>query len=214
MAHEIAVFLNDEGKTCRLTELGYVMIYTRKMGEWKEAGKKDFTLTGVRSMTELREKMEELTDFLADCKIFVVAKVSGIALNILEQAQFRIWEWKGRPLDFLDTIRLQGESDLLANNENSIGDIRDTVSEAKFTETSPGSYAVSLKEIQENNSSITSKQALLPFLKKGKFDTLEIICNHVPQWLESELMALNQTMQVERKAEGLVKVSLKKAVVS
>lgn len=54
-----------------------------------------------------------------------------------------------------------------------------------------GRYQISLKEIQEGNTGITTKQALLPFIRKGEFYELEVLCSHVPPWLEAELAAGN-----------------------
>lgn len=65
---------------------------------------------------------------------------------------------------------------------------------------------VIIKDIQEKDLGITSKQALLPFLKKGGFKTLEATFNHLPPWLEQELVMHNLKQQVLEEGEGLVKI--------
>jgi hypothetical protein len=35
----------------------------------------------------------------------------------------------------------------------------------------------------------------MPFLQQGNFHSLEIICHHLPQWLEGEALARNYTLK-------------------
>jgi len=65
-------------------------------------------------------------------------------------------------------------------------------------ETSAGCYRISLKEIQESNTGFTSKQVLLPFLHKGIFYSLEILCSHVPPWLQAELSSNNFSGEIKK----------------
>ncbi len=62
----------------------------------------------------------------------------------------------------------------------------------------PGFFHTDLREVMKGNTSYNSKQILLPFIKKRKFGSLEIICDHVPKWLENEQTELNIKLSVEK----------------
>jgi Fe-only nitrogenase accessory protein AnfO len=207
MPHDIAVFLDKEGKTTCLTEQGRITVFTRKQGKWNLSREKEFTLQDVQGMTDFRVKMEELLEFLAECKILVGLKINGIPSVLLDKAKCKIWEYEGEPLEFLDTILKLEEEVLVCSND----DTQDQAIEKPFfIEISPGNYYVSVKEIQENNNRITTKQVLQPFMRQGQFHTLEIICNHVPQWLEGVVLTGSYAMQISKQEEDLVKVVLSK----
>ncbi|MDA8213485.1 MAG: nitrogenase, partial [Clostridia bacterium] len=61
-----------------------------------------------------------------------------------------------------------------------------------------------------NNLGVTSKQVLLPFLRKGKFYSLEVICSHLPPWLEAELMSGNLTSSVAKISSNELRVIIAK----
>ena len=46
-----------------------------------------------------------------------------------------------------------------------------------------GYYLIDLNELQFTKPELTSKKAIIPFLDKFEFDTLEVICCHIPPWL-------------------------------
>jgi len=58
-------------------------------------------------------------------------------------------------------------------------------------------------EVQRKNDSMNSKDILVPFFEKNKFVELEIICLHIPKWIERELVNLNFTVKTEMRKNGL-----------
>jgi hypothetical protein len=50
--------------------------------------------------------------------------------------------------------------------------------------------------LQQVNQNITSKKALLPFLREETFYELEIIFSHIPAWFDNEIKALNMESDV------------------
>lgn len=85
MAHEIAVILDKSGNTATLSVQGKVVLFSRKMGEWKISRVREFTLSDVQGMSDLRCKMDELKEFLGDCSNFVALKMEGLPGSILEK---------------------------------------------------------------------------------------------------------------------------------
>jgi len=205
MPKEIAVYLGENGETASLNEKGKIVVYRKNLGEWKVTREKDLGLGQKLGLKELRQKMDELIEFLAECKIIVGASVVGVPYFALEKADFSVWEFEGRPAEFLDYI-LDKEEEAQMQKENQ----QETNIIPFPVETANGCYKISLKEIQQNNSGITSKQVLMPFLRKGKFYSLEVLCNHVPPWLEAELMSSNLTGFTEKISHNEIKITIAK----
>lgn len=205
MAKEIAVFVGPDGSTASLSEVGKVVVFQRKQGRWNKLKEKDFTLANSRGIRGLREKMGQLLAFLDTCKVFTGLSVVGVPYFELEKAGCSIWEFEGNPLDFLDYIFEQEEAEKLELKE-----ARNSSAEIKPVERSAGCYFISLKDVQNNNLGITSKQALLPFLRKGGFYELEVLCDHMPPWLEVELQVSGLSGCTEKLESGEIKVTITK----
>lgn len=203
MAKDIAVFVGEKGETASLYEKGQITVYQKRLGKWSRQREKEFYLDKCMGMKNLREKMAEALDFLADCKIFVGLSVTGVPYFELEKSLFSVWEFEGKPMEFLDYILEEEEGK--PDQEFDEGK-----NNSKFTpvETSSGCYRISLSEIQEKGIGVTSKQALLPFLRKGVFYSLEVVCKHVPPWLQAELHDGNFFGEIEETSSGEVKIMI------
>jgi len=186
-------------------EQGRIVVYRRHLDTWRELREKPFFIDKTGGIKELRQKMREVLEFLNDCNIFAALSVVGVPYYELEKAQCRVWEFEGSPPEFLDHI-LETEEAVL--KQSAAGENNNTP--LAPTETSAGCYHISLKEIQTNNSKVTSKQAILPFLRKGAFYSLEILCKHVPPWLEAEILQGNLVGKSERTGENEVRVIITK----
>lgn len=192
MAKDIAVYVDDMGNTAPINSNGKVVVYRRNADNWNVTKELKVTFDKSKGVKELRKKMDEIIVFLEGCKIFLAHTVMGIAYFSLEKAGFSIWEYEGEPLDFLNYIL---EKEEVTENELPVT-TQGVIPLPKFL--GNGMYSVSIKEIQESNSNITSKNVLLPFLRKEKFYSLEVICNHVPLWLESEMLNLNYKFNTQK----------------
>ncbi len=49
-----------------------------------------------------------------------------------------------------------------------------------------GRFTISIKEIQGNHPEVSSRMVLQEFIRTGAFIELEIVCDHVPPWIEVE----------------------------
>jgi Fe-only nitrogenase accessory protein AnfO len=181
MGAEIAVHLGESGHTASLYQKGKIAVYRKNMGRWTLLREMDFTLDSGLGLREAREKMREVTAFLDGCHVFVGLNVSGVPYFELEKSGIGVWEFEGTPLSFLDSILEKEEADQVFR------DSREKAALPVPEEISGGCYRISIKKIQEENSGITSKQVLLPFIRRGGFYSLEILCSHVPPWLEAEI---------------------------
>jgi len=186
MPDDIAVYIGEDGRTAPLLGRGRLAVYRKEQSCWTILKEKEFPLSRTPGLPELRKIMTNMRDFLGECKIFVGLSITGVPYFELEKGGFSVWEYEGNPLSFLDHI-LAEEKDL---------QMRRAAGERGVNQVAPvavadGRYRISLIDIQEGNTGITTKQALLPFIRKGEFYELEVLCSHVPPWLDAELEAGN-----------------------
>jgi len=203
MTKKIAVYVGAGGETSSLYEKGKVVLYSKKPGRWEVLKEKEFSPGRHLNMQELRHNMAEILEFIGDGRIFVGLSVTGIPYFELEKSGFSVWEFQGKPLDYLDYVLEKEEEE---TNKKIYGG--ETLKPPAPVEISDGCYRISIKEIQENNHGVTSKQALLPFLRHGEFYSLQILCNHVPPWLESELLAGSLNGLIEQIDKDSVRVTI------
>jgi len=194
MAQEIAVCIGDNGATSSLNEGRVIVIYQKKQGSWQVSRKKEISLDRQGGMAGLRLQMAEIGLFLGSCKVFVGWAVVGVPYFELEKIQCSIWEFEGAPLAFLDYVLAQEENKLASSQAEPSNAIPVPI------ERENGDFYISIKEVQENGSGITSKQVLMNVLREAKFFSLEILCNHIPPWLEVELKDSKLVGRVEKKS--------------
>ncbi|MCL4442015.1 MAG: nitrogenase [Firmicutes bacterium] len=202
MANNIAVFLGEKDETASLGEPGRVVIYSKSEGCWSNLREKALLINTPGGLKELRHKTAELMEFLGDVKVFVAGSITGIPYYELEKAGFSLWEFAGRPDQFLDYVLEQEEE----NAQQPVATGEHTNAPLTPVESGDGRYYISLTEIQESSGGVTSKQVLRPFLRKGEFYELEIDCKHVPPWLEAEMTVGSLTGKITRMGNAQFKV--------
>ncbi len=177
----ITVFTGRDGTTASLLQPGKLIFYCWEKDSWNSIRERDFYLNNDDGIPQLRRKMEEVLEFMGDCKTFVGSAVIGLPYFILEKAGCSIWEFPGKPAAFLDQILAEENH---ASCEQT-GRGKENTPPAP-EEIAPGCYRISLLDIQTKNPGITSKQVLIPFLAQTRFYSLEIHCRHIPPWLENK----------------------------
>lgn len=194
MALDIAVCIGEDGVTSSLYEGSKLVIYQKKQGSWEIGRETVMTLDQKGGMGGLRRQMAEIGLFLDQCKIFVGRAIVGMPYFELEKMQCSIWEFEGEPLTFLDYI-LSKEEEKLAESQLVVPQAIPVPIKKEH-----GEYYISIKEIQEMGSGITSKQVLMAFLRQGNFYSLEVLCNHIPPWLEADLKDGPLVGRIEKKS--------------
>ncbi|MFA5384524.1 MAG: Fe-only nitrogenase accessory AnfO family protein [Eubacteriales bacterium] len=196
MSKDIAVCIGENGEIASMYEQSKIVVYSKSRDKWNVVKEKDFVLEKSLSIKELRKKMAHLLEFLNGCKIFVGLSIIGIPYFELEKSLFSIWEFKGKPEEILEYV-LKKEEELEKEIEKEASHEENSIQYIPVEITS-GCYYISIKEIQENDTGVTTKQALLPFLKKAEFHSLEVRCSHVPPWLEAEIAIGSVSGEVEK----------------
>lgn len=203
MTREIAVLVGTAGGTISLYEPGVLEVYQKKQRVWQIVRKIEYALDRNQGLVALRKQIETIIAWLGDCRIIVGSEFSGVPYYELEKAGFSVWEFSGDRLGLLDYVYDQEEQALLAQvaqpQQNIIPLPQDLGN---------GCYRISIKEIQENGGGISSKQVLLPFMRQRKFYSFEVICGHVPPWLEGELATSGMEYTVEKVENNVMKVTI------
>lgn len=194
MALDIAVCIGEDGVTSSLYEGSKLVIYQKQQGSWEVGRETVMTLDQKGGMGGLRRQMAEIGLFLDQCKIFVGRAIVGMPYFELEKMECSIWEFEGEPLTFLDYV-LSKEEEKLAESQLLVPQAVPVPIEKEN-----GEYYISIKDIQEMGSGITSKQVLMSFLRQGNFYSLEVLCNHIPPWLEADLKDGPLVGRIEKKS--------------
>lgn len=180
----VSVFINSKGITATPTEEGFVKIYNYDTDTkvWEASENFEFSLLNSSSIPEMRKTILDLVQKLGNCRIFIARSVVGQLYSVLEANRFHIYEVDGKPEQFLDSILTYEEEEAKC-------------SATEFTEPQipcpqktdvPGTYTINLKNALNSTPGLSSKKILLPFLASGNFKVLEIICDHIPKWFDSE----------------------------
>lgn len=186
---EIAVLIDPEGKTSGFENNGNLCIYSKENDIWVKTRFMEHDLQNITNGDMLRERIRGICDWLKDCKLIVVKRIRGIHYLAFEERQVSMLEIAGKPEEFLDDIKECWQHQRTSQKV--------PLEHKAIYEQQPGIFHTDLREVMKGGTSYSSKQILLPFLKNRKYESLEIICDHVPKWLEKGLTELNILISVE-----------------
>ncbi|MGD9156446.1 MAG: Fe-only nitrogenase accessory protein AnfO [Bacillota bacterium] len=195
----IAVMVDSGEQAISFDETGFVKLYGNRSGMWKVTKEMVFGINDLLSIAEIRERIRKMVKALAGCRIFVAAEVTGVPYAILEGMGFNIWKIQGAPAKFLDYIAANEA------RQKSVA-LRPAEKPAPVETERKGCYFIDLKTLLEKDSTLTSKQVLLPFLQNVDFKELEVICGHVPLWFAKEFPRLKLNTTTEQLAADWCKV--------
>lgn len=204
MGKTIAVHVGTSGETADFNHAGILRLYERRQGNWQASREQCFALRQDKGLHGMRQQMAELISSLGECKILVARAISGVPYYELERAGLSLWEYNGRPADFLDQI--------LQQEEETAQETRKPVVIPVAKEIENGCFQISIKEIQESDSGVTSKQILLPLLQQTAWYQMSIHCNHIPPWLEGEAMLKGYRYEIQKRGPGDLLLLLRKTV--
>ena len=205
MINQIAVLINKDGKTGTIYEQGMVVVYEKVDENWEVKNKIIFNINTLGGMSAVRDRVVLIIESIGNCRIFLGKLVEGIPHSILKKYGFTIAEADGSPEEFLDELLEM----VIRNKEKAAK--RKPLAKTSIEPVAldgEGRYFIDLEKVQKDNPNISSKKALLPFLKDKPFYELKILCNHVPKWLESELESLNMKLEIERKGGNELEVKV------
>ena len=202
MAEEIAVILGEDGTTGTPGEPGVLAVYAQEAGTWKRVREMPLAVDPAQGLKGLRKMAAGILSHLGNCRIVVTRSASGALYFELEKARCALWEIAGRPEEFLDQVWADEEKERAAARTPAAAGI------PKPIEKTPGNFFISIKEVQGKRPDLSSKQVLQQFIQCGGFLNLEIVCSHVPPWIEIEAERRGYTLETEQLGKDSVKVRL------
>lgn len=196
MHKEIAVYVNRLGSIADLNDAGAIKIFSKNCDKWTVVRELFLKFHSIESKNEIRLDIINVADILGNCKIFVAKGLPDLIFTMLNSMGLSIWKMDGGIIEILDYVLEKEEKE-----EEELKIINDSIFNHKKQIRGPvemgnnGYYIFNLKELQEHNSGVTSKQALKPFLKNENFSELIVTCSHIPQWVEQESKELDFDFQ-------------------
>jgi len=184
---KISVVESNNQKTSSIFEPGFNAIYEEEGGEWKVLNRFDNKVCNAKDIAMVRMAVADTIKQLDNVKIVVASEIPGIAFGIFEVAGFEIFLVEKNRFDALDSVKKEmGEIIEKQQEKTSKFDIM------QFLEpgTNKGDFCLNMEKILSKNPQLTSKKILLPYLKNGEFNRLDVICSHIPKWFTTNLRVL------------------------
>jgi Fe-only nitrogenase accessory protein AnfO len=207
---KIAVYVSTTGVTDSIKEKGTVRIYAKNINSWIITKEIPCCIDFSAGLPEARKEITKLLHNITDCSIFAAAEISGQLYYLLEANGYSSYETEGEPEQYLDSI-LEAEQE-----EASTRMSKDSASTAKIIQPEPtgqpGVYSINLRRALVMNPSLSSKMILKPFLFENKFDVLEVLCDHVPRWFETDLNVLGLNLMINHLCENEYKITITRKV--
>jgi len=176
---KIAVVENNNQKTSSIFEPGFIAIYEEESGEWRVLNRFENETCNAKGIAAVRMAVADTIKQLGDVKIVLASEIPGIAFGTFQAAGFEIFLVENNTLDILDSVKKEMLEVIEERKEKPREfDIM------QFLEpgTNKGDFCLNIEEILLKNPELTSKKILIPYLKKGEFNRLDVICSHIPKW--------------------------------
>jgi Fe-only nitrogenase accessory protein AnfO len=209
---QIAILLDQHGAAARFSDGGTIYVFEKHDETWISERKLDFLNQNCTSMSELRRYMFSIVQWLGDCKVFAAQLSTGYYRVILEGYGIGLWSVEGIPQHFITQIESFYQNN---TNRETINETHSKNQELTINERQrliipiphkTGFYRVDLRDVTAHKTTLNSKELLLPFFKETPFRQLEIICDHVPRWFQSELSNLGLWANVESSDNEQMKI--------
>jgi TusA-related sulfurtransferase len=202
---KIAVFTNKDSQICDFFDAECFLIFERGETEakWKTISKSDFKKIIPSNPALTRKNTEALLPLIDGCDILAGGTLVGIPFSVFDRSRFHIFEIGAINDEIFDGIIEElRDADAAAAAKEKI------IREAKPVETStPGVYFLDLIALQKECPEVTSKKAMMDFLKDTPFLELQLVCKHIPPWIENN-GAYN--VQVTSDKDGTVQATITK----
>ncbi|MDR0918083.1 MAG: hypothetical protein LBM93_02370 [Oscillospiraceae bacterium] len=178
---KIAVLKDCDGNISEFFNAVCFDIYEKKTDTWSVINKISFPKIEPNIPKILRKNTEELLSTVTDCSVIASKGLRGIPYSVFDMAGFHIFEIQEINSEILDEIVDDVRSANITKTEN-----KEIITSSFPTETAvAGVYELDLVALQEKFPEISSKKALLDFMNNTPFMYLNLICKHIPPWIEN-----------------------------
>ncbi|AKB54832.1 MULTISPECIES: Fe-only nitrogenase accessory protein AnfO [Methanosarcina] len=181
---KIAVVENENQKASSIFEPGFIAIYEEDGGEWKVLTRFENQVCNAKGMAAVRASVADTIKQLGDVKVIVASEIPGIASGTFQAASFDIFLVEGNVLDLLDSIKKEM---LETIEERQKEPPKFDITQFLEPGVNKGDFSINIEDIMFKNPDLTSKKILIPYLKNGEFNRLDVICSHIPKWFVTNL---------------------------
>ncbi|AKB18226.1 AnfO protein, required for Mo- and V-independent nitrogenase [Methanosarcina sp. WWM596] len=181
---KIAVVENDNQQTSSIFKPGFIAVYEEDGGEWKVLNRFENQVFNAKGMAAVRTAVADTVKQLGDVKVVVASEIPGIASGTFQAAGFDIFLVESGVLDVLDSIKKEMLEAIEKRQEEPC---KFDIMEFLEPGVNKGDFSINIEEIMFKNPDLTSKRILIPYLKNGEFNRLDVVCSHTPKWFVTDL---------------------------
>ena len=179
--NNIAVFTNGDSNLCDFFEAERFLIFEHSKSGWTKTGEVDFERVVPSAPAITRKNTEALLPLVQGCNILAGGALVGIPFSVFDRAGLHIFE-----IGEIDSNLFDGIAEDLKNANAEAAAKEAIIRDAKPIETStPGVYFLDLVALQRECPEISSKKAMMDFLRDTPFMELRLVCKHIPPWIEN-----------------------------
>ncbi|MBJ7534622.1 Fe-only nitrogenase accessory protein AnfO [Rhodomicrobium vannielii ATCC 17100] len=208
---KIAAYVNDDGELTSLYKKGRFRLYEGEAKTWRTIGDIPFEMSADASLSDVRETIETAATSFGECKVILSSEARGFFYSYFAELGAASWKSRETVLDALPTVekgeraKAEAAADCASAHEGcntggcgSKG--KKLVQLQPVTAAEPlipaedlgdGNFRFDLAAELRKNPLLNSRQALIPILSQTPFETLEIICDHVPRWFMQRVAELD-----------------------
>ena len=177
----IAVFTNSDSQICDFFDAGRFLIFEHGETGWETISETNFEKIVPSNPALTRRSTEALLPLIKDCDVLAGGTLVGIPFTVFDRAGLHIFEigaFGGEVFDGIIEDLRNADAEIVAKEK--------IIRDAKPVETStPGVYFLDLIALQKEYPEISSKKAMMDFLKDTPFLELRLVCKHIPPWIEN-----------------------------
>jgi hypothetical protein len=180
---KIAVFTNNDSQICDFFDAGRFLIFERGEAQagWKTVSNTQFEKIAPSNPALTRRNTQALLPLIEGCDVLAGGTLVGIPFSVFDRAGLHIFE-----IAAINDEVFNGIIEDLQNAQAAIAAKEKIIREAKPVETStPGVYFLDLIALQKECPEVTSKKAMMDFLKDTPLLELRLVCKHIPPWIEN-----------------------------
>jgi len=200
----VAVFTNEDSKICDFFDSTRFLIFERsEAGKWEKIIEKNFEKIVPSNPALTRKNTQVLLPLIEGCNVLAGGSLVGIPFSVFDRAGKHIFE-----IGAVNDEIFDGIIDDLHSADADAAAKEKIINDAKPIETStPGVYFLDLIALQKEFPEVTSKKAMMDFLRDTPLIELHLVCKHIPPWIENSSL---YNVQITEEKDGEVKAIITK----
>lgn len=200
MNNKIAIIMKDNDSVAAYFEAEKIVIFNKDDFVWEPVFEISMPADLKTSPAGMRAGTVKIIEALGDCRIIAGGGIVGVPYTEFERYGFYIFDISEYGHEMFEAI--------LEDIENEDGEAalkKKIILEARPVETStPGVYYLDLVALQTECPEVSSKQAMKEFFETTPFMELQLICNHIPPWLEGMGLDIKESKTAEGKIRAII----------